>query len=93
MTTNKRIAKTVGGWLFLVALIGAFVVAFIVDNQHSTQLPKACWVEAKDDDSHERICGEVRKAPPGASHFSDSIPNEDDPAFDCLADGNRRCEP
>lgn len=61
----------------------------------STYMPgaTACWVEDKADGTAERICGDVRKAPKGAHSFADTIPNEDEPAFDCRADGNQQCAP
>lgn len=53
--------------------------------------PVTCWVEDKPDGTAERICGDAHKAPAAAHSFSDNEPTEDNPAFDCRADGNQIC--
>ncbi len=51
--------------------------------------PKACWVEHQEDGSANRVCGLVVEAPKDAKKFSDTVPEEDQPAWDSLADGNK----
>lgn len=77
----------------LTALVVFAMFALVVAAPAEPVPAKACWVETKADAAHERICGDVADAPPGSTHFADVIPNEDEPAFDCIADGNGVCGP
>lgn len=76
---------------FAVLLVGWSLIASV--DLPSNVGPTACWVEDKPDGSAERLCGDVSFAPQGAHSFTDTPPNEDEPAFDCRADGNQICGP
>lgn len=79
-------------FLALACLILAGLI-LATDPANVPDAPKACWVEDKAGTSYppERVCGYVRSAPNGSRNFSDTIPQEDEPAFDCQADGNGIC--
>lgn len=79
---------------FLALACGILAALVLMSDPVPVQdAPKACWVEEKAGTEYppERICGYVRTAPNGSHSFSDSIPEEDEPAFDCRADGNGIC--
>lgn len=79
------------GWLIAVIMVGG--TEHVPGTPALTKHAHACWVEDKTDGTAERLCGDVSKAPATARNFSDRIPEEDEPAFDCKADGNQLCEP
>lgn len=80
-----------------VVIVAVLAVGVLNFRQEQPQLEpvNACWVEDKQDGTAERICGHHSQAPFTAYDFTPGPvpPMEDQPGWNCKADGNHLCEP